>query len=386
MTTTVGVNLLWLVPGVVGGSEEYTVRLLHAVGDLDPADVRLRLYARPELAWAHPELVARFDTRTAPAALSAKVARVAAEHSWLAWATRGDDLVHHPGGVVPWVRSTPTVLTVHDLQPLDLPAHFSPVKRRWLGAALPASVRAARLVLTPSAFTAARVVERLGVGPDRVRVVPHGHAPVEPGPPPADVVARLARRYGRFVLYPTIAYPHKRHLDLLEAFGRLAPTRPELSLVLTGGPAQETEAIERWCAASGLGPRIHRPGRVPADELDHLLRAAAAVAVPSEYEGFGNPALEALLRGTPTVVSDAGSLPEVVGGAALVVPARDPAALAGALARILDDPVVADDLRRRGPERAATFDDRRAGTALLAAYRDAASPTVAARRPGDAAP
>jgi glycosyltransferase involved in cell wall biosynthesis len=387
MTAVVGVNLLWLVPGVVGGSEEYTVRLLAAVARRPPGDLRLRLYARRELAAAHPGVLDGFETVTAPRTLGAKPARVAVEHTWLARVSRGDDLVHHAGGVVPVVRSTPTVLTVHDLQPFDLPDHFSPVKRRWLHLMVPRSVRAARLVLAPSRFTAARLVDRLRAEASRVRVVPHGHDRVEPGPPPPDVADRLARRYGRFILYPAIAYPHKRHLDLLDAFARLAAERPELSVVFTGGPAQESASIEDWCRSCGLGPRVHRLGRVPAGELDHLLRAAVAVAVPSEYEGFGNPALEAMARGTPVVVADAGSLPEVVADAAAIVPARDPAALAVALAGVLDDPARAADLAARGPRRAAHFDDGSAADALVDSYRVALDAAVGGfPRPGRASP
>lgn len=387
MTSVVGVNLLWLVPGVVGGSEEYTTRLLLAVAQQAPADLRLRLYARPDLAAAHPDLAERFETVVAPRAMAAKAGRVAVEHSWLASASRRDDLVHHAGGVVPALRSTPTILTVHDLQPLDLPANFSPVKRRWLGLMIPRSVRAARLVVTPSRFTADRLVQRLGLDVDAVRVVPHGHPPVPAGPPPPPAAAGLASRYGRFILYPAIAYPHKRHLDLLEAFARLAAERPELSLVLTGGQAGASIDVERWCESSPAGDRVHRLGRVPADDLDVLLRAAAAVAIPSEYEGFGNPALEAMARGTPAVVADAGSLPEVVGDAAVVVPPRDPITLACALARILDDEQWAGELRRRGPQRAASFDDRRAASALVDSYRVAlGAPLQGFRPPGPLPP
>lgn len=371
MSHVVGVNLLWLVPGVVGGSEEYTVRLLTALDDLAPADLRLRLYVRDELAEAHPGLVARFETVTAPRMLRAKAARVAVEHSWLAAATAGDALVHHPGGVVPAVRSTPTVVTVHDLQPLDLPANFSPAKRRWLAMMLPRSAAAARLVLTPSRFTADRIIARFGLEPARVRVVPHGHPALPAGPPPPDAVRRLAQRYGRYVLYPAIAYPHKRHQDLLDAFAALSPQHPDLSLVLTGGRGPRSNDIDAWCRSTGLDHRVHRLGRVPEAELDHLLRAADVVAIPSEYEGFGNPAVEAMVRGTPTVVSDAAALPEVVGDAALIVPAGNSAALAGAIRLVLDDPSMAADLRRRGPERAARFDERTGATALLDSYRDA---------------
>jgi alpha-1,3-rhamnosyl/mannosyltransferase len=374
VSAVVGVNLLWLVPGVVGGSEDHVVGHLLAVGDLDPPELRLRLYAQPGLARAHPGLVERFETVTAGGPLGTKAGRVAVEHTWLALACRRDDLVHHPGGVVPLVRSVPGVVTVHDLQPLDLPAHFPALKRRWLAATLPRSVTAARLVVTPSRFTADRLVERLGVDPSRIWVVPHALVPADATPPPADQARRLAAAHGRYLLYPAIAYPHKRHVDLLEAFARLAPTYGDLNLVLTGGPAQETPTIERWCRASGLGHRVHRLGRVPRSELDLLLRCAAAVVVPSEYEGFGIPALEAMARGTPTVVADAGSLPEVVGDAAVVVPPRRPDALADALAGLLDDPGRAARLAAAGRLRAARFDRRSAAEALVGVYRQALDP------------
>lgn len=369
---TVGVNLLWLVPGVVGGSEEYTLRLLRAVDQLACDDLWVRLYGPAALFEAYPELTRQFETRVAPVSGGSKGARIAVENSWLAAVSRLDDLVHHAGGVVPLIRSQTSVLTIHDLQPLEMPQHFSPAKRRWLGAMLPHSARAARLVLCPSDFTASRVSALLKVPDQRIRVVRHGHEPTEPGVLDQVVDAELRQRYGRYLLLPAIAYPHKRHVDLVLALDRLRHRFDDLSVVMTGRAGPETPELERLTRELGLDGRVHHLGRVPEDELDALYRSAIALVFPSTYEGFGNPALEAMARGCPVVATTAGALPEVVGSAGLLVPPCHPGALAAAVARVLDEPGLADQLRAAGTEQASRFSWLAAGRSLADSYRQAA--------------
>jgi len=368
---TVGVNLLWLVPGVVGGSEEYTLRLLGALDQLGADDLWLRLYGSPDLFEAYPHLARQFETRVSPVGSASKGVRIGAENSWLAAVSRHDDLVHHAGGVVPFVRSQTAVLTIHDLQPLEMPENFSALKRRWLGTMVPRSVRAARLVLCPSEFTAGTITERLGVPPERIRVVHHGHEPTEPGVLDEAADTALRARYGRYLLLPAIAYTHKRHADAVTALDRLRSRFGDLHLVCTGRPGPETPALERLIEELGLADRVHLLGRVPAGELDALYRSAAALVFPSAYEGFGNPALEAMARGCPVVATTAGALPEVVGDAGLLVPPGRPGALAAAVARVLDEPGLAERLRADGVARAARFSWLRAGRELGTAYRDA---------------
>src|SRR5579859_2773376 len=207
MTLRVGVNLLWLVPGVVGGSEEYTTRLLAGVANERPDDIDLVLFVlRPFLA-AYPELAAAFPTDAIPLSGRVKEARVAAEATWLAWrsARRQVDLVHHAGGTMPVVRSRPGIVTVYDLQPLLLPAHFRPLKRRYLEWRIPPSIRKARLVLTQSEDSKRSVVTRLGADPDRIAVVPPGIG-IEPEPETGPTVdpASFYGIDGPFFLYPAI--------------------------------------------------------------------------------------------------------------------------------------------------------------------------------------
>ena len=134
----VGVNLTWLVPGVVGGSEEYLVRSLLALPPPDRLQPEVVIFGLDALAGAHPELAERFELVTLPLRGRLKSARVAAESSWLAVQAhrRRLDVVHHGGGVLLWAPGR-TVVTIHDLQPLELPASFSTLKRRWRNGCCP---------------------------------------------------------------------------------------------------------------------------------------------------------------------------------------------------------------------------------------------------------
>jgi alpha-1,3-rhamnosyl/mannosyltransferase len=364
------VNLLWLVPGVVGGTEDYAVRLLGALAAHPHPSVQVTLFANRMLASAHPDLVARFPTTVAPISGSSRPLRVGAESTWLAAAARlaGVDLVHHPGGTVPLVRSRPSVVTIHDLQPLVRAETFSPRKRAYLRARLGPSVRAARLVMTVSEHARRSIVDLLGAEPDRVVIV---NAPV----PRRDLGGgpQAGAPSDPYILYPAITYPHKNHVVLVRAFARLAATHPRVRLVLTGGAGGAEEAVAAEIARLGIAERVDRLGRVPRAELDGLVSGATALAYPSRYEGFGLPVLEAMAAGCPVVVAAATALPEVVGDAGVLVDPDDEQGWADALAALLDDPARRADLAVRGLARAECYTPAAASIALVNAYLRAAA-------------
>ncbi|MCB0972392.1 MAG: glycosyltransferase family 4 protein [Acidimicrobiales bacterium] len=374
----VGVNLLWLVPGVVGGSEEYTTRLLRGLAADPPPDLHVTLFALAPFAAAHPDLVAAYPTVTAALDGTSRARRVAAEATWLAREARrrNIDLLHHAGGVVPpgpAIGSFPSVVTIHDLQPLAMPENFTPLKRRWLARMLPRAAASAAVVLTPSEPASDAVVARLGVARERVRTVPHGIEP--PAEVPPDRVARVRDRYrlgDQVILYPAITYPHKDHVTLVEAFARVAPERPGLTLVLAGGAGPSEADVAAAIRSSGVGDQVRRTGRIPWSDLTALYAASTVVAVPSRFEGFGAPALEAMAAGIPAVVADATALPWVVGDAGLRVAPGDVRAWSNALARVIDEPAVHDTLAAAGRARAAGFTWDRSAAALAAGYRAAA--------------
>lgn len=377
--TRVLVNLLWLVPGVVGGSEESTTDALRAVADaLDGQDasarIDLHLAVLLPFADAHPDLAARFPLHVLDQDGRDKRRRVLAEQTWLPATTRaiGAEVVHHAGGVLPLRHPARSVLTVHDLQPLDMPANFRMSKRIYIRSMAGRSVRGTDVLTAPSDFTRDRLVAVLGASPERIEVVPWWVAPhtapvAEPFPLPPGLGD------DPYFLYPAITYPHKQHVVLLEAFALLARSHPAVRLVLTGGAASAEADVQARMRRADLDGRVLRTGRVPSEQLESLFAAATAVAVPSCYEGFGLPVLEAMVRGVPVIAAAAGSLPEVARSADLVA-ADDVDAWAAALGAVLSES-PADRAQRiaAGHARAARFTPERTATGLLRAYRRARS-------------
>lgn len=372
---TVLVNLLWLVPGVVGGSEDSLTDALRGIAAIAPDDLRLRLAVLEPFAAAHPDLADAFPLEVLADDGTNKARRVLAEQTWLARTARRIDarVVHHAGGTVPLAHPGRVVLTIQDLQPLDLPRNFSLAKRSYLATMLGRSARAAAVVQVPSEFTRERVVALLGVDPGRVRVVPWSTRP------PADdgsIDLSAARDAGvvpdvPYLLYPAITYPHKHHRILLDAAARLQGPGAESVLVLTGGAAGAEPEVAERIDALGLTDRVWRTGRVSTERLDALYAGASGVLVPSRYEGFGLPALEAMQRGCPVAVARSGSLPEVVGEESLVDP-DDVTAWTDAMQSLLSMSEADRSARvARGHELAARFGRERTAEGLLDAYRSA---------------
>lgn len=361
----VAVNLLWIAPSRVGGSEQYLERQLLG---LDAADVRATLYCTRDFLLAHPDLADRHACVEAPGGQDWRAGRIAAEHTWLAARTHRADVVHHGGGTAPLVGAGPIVLTVHDLQYLTFPHYFSRARRAYLDAMMPRSVRRASVVTVPSAYVRGTVVDAFGIDPDRVVVVPHGVPAVEV--PSADDLAEVRVRAGLgdrpYVVYPAITHPHKGHRVLVDMLDHLDP---QLHLVLVGGEGAAEPDLRTAIAASRHRRRVHRLGRVPDHERDALLSHAEALVFPSEYEGFGAPLVEAMAFGTPIVCSSAAAVTEVAGDAAVVVAERSGAAWA---AGVLSAVGRRRELVERGHVRRSDFTLATAGAALATAYRLAA--------------
>ena len=354
MTARVAVNLLWLRPGVVGGSENLICGFLGAVAERAESgrsEVELTLFFTEGFVDAHPDLVAQCRTVQVPSVPGGRPGRVMVEATWLPRQLAGFDVVHHAGGTLPSRSGPPSLVTVHDLQPLDRPEAFGAVKRRWLRRQLPATVAGADALHVTTSFVARGIEERFPEHAGKVTVVP----PVVPAlsSDPAGDRGRLARLglTGPFVLYPAITYPHKNHGVLIDAVARCRRDHPSLQLVLTGGPGPDDEVVRQKLSIAD-----RHLGRVAREDLEVLLRQAAAVAFPSRYEGFGLPVVEAMRAGTPVVAADTTALPAVVGQAGILVAPDDLDGWVDAIGRVLGDPSEADRLVRAGAERASAFD------------------------------
>jgi glycosyltransferase involved in cell wall biosynthesis len=345
----VGISLLTLVPGQLGGSETYVRELLRSLGRVGELSYRVLLPpVAPDAAEGLPAETASDYRRawTVPQRVVAMTAAVARPGP-LRRGLRGADVVHYPLTLrIPALA--PSIVTLHDVQHLDLPDMFPRSELLFRRLAWHRSVRSAERVIVPSDFVRDRAVAHLRLDPARIRVTPLGldHASLAPGPEQRDP----------FLLYPARAWPHKNHRRLFEAFALVRRERPDLRLVLTGGG-------EFTSLPDGVDARGHIPWR---DVVD-LMQRASALVFPSLYEGFGQPPLEAMACGCPVASSNAGALPEVVGDAALLFDPHDPTAIAAAVLDLLADPAP---WRERGLARAQLFSWDETARRTDAVYRE----------------
>jgi glycosyltransferase involved in cell wall biosynthesis len=333
----VGISLLTLAPGDLGGSETYArqlVRALGAVGELEyttfvPSRTADAAGGLPAVRVREPPFARRGPPRIPAMAVAARMSREL--RSGLARC----DVVHYPLTVPIPRADLPAVVTLQDVQHVDLPELFSASRRRFRHSAYDGAARNADAVIVTSEFVRGRALETLGLDPGRVHVIPLGvdHALFHP--------AEESRE--PFLLYPARAWPHKNHARLLEAFALLRAELPELRLVLTGGGLERLGAVP-----AGVIVR----GSVPLDELASLYRRAACLVFPSLYEGFGLPPLEAMASGCPVAAADAGAIPEICGGAAVLF---DPESVDAIATGVREALALADELGVEGIARAAGF-------------------------------
>lgn len=284
----------------------------------------------------------------------------------------GVDVFHgmdHVG--VPFVgRSGRYVATVHDVIALMLPETFTPRHRLVVRTALAMVRRRADLVIVPSRAVKRDVLQRLGLPGDRVVVTPEGCEPRFRPTPCAEVLAR----YGlppRYVLAVGTLEPRKNLTTLLQAFARLRRETgidPALRLVLVGARGWLDGPIYETVRSLGLGETVHFAGFVDDDDLPAVYSGASLFVFASLYEGFGLPLLEAMACGVPVITSNVSAMPEVAGGAAVLVDPRDVDGLAAAMARVLRDDRLRDRLRGAGIARAGQFPWEATARRTLDAY------------------
>jgi glycosyltransferase involved in cell wall biosynthesis len=359
----VALSLLTLFPGRAGGAETYVRGLLAGLREIGFADLTVlgNRHIGSDYAGWPVRVQPRYRTGDSDAT---RFVAMNAGRIWPRLDGRPFDVVHYPVTVpVPRIAGAPRVVSLLDVQHHELPDMFSRAERWLRGWAYDDAARGADRVLTISEHARRTIVERLGIAPERVEAIHLGvdHARFTPDGPRRDDL-------GDYVLYPANAWPHKNHDRLLAAWRSVDPA---LTLVLTG------QAMGRSFAAD----RVTHLGHVPQADLPALYRGARAVVFPSLFEGFGLPPLEAMACGTPVAASDAGSIAEVCGDAALLFDPHDPGAIADAIGRVASDEPLRERLRTAGTARAAGFTWSEAARRHLATYASVAEPS---RSPGPA--
>jgi glycosyltransferase involved in cell wall biosynthesis len=303
-----------------------------------------------------------------------RAARIVAEQWRLPGVARRQrlDLLHAIAFGVPWAYGRRKLQTVHDLSFLVMPDTMPWRYRAYWKWAYGTAARGSVALTTVSEFTRRDLVHRLGWDLSRISVVPSG---VDPVFSPATSVAeldgrlRLAGVPRPYVLFVGTLQPRKGLDTLFEAFAQLRRDHPDLHLVLAGARGWGYPEPDAMARLYGVGGAVQHRTSATLPEIADLYRGARLLLFPSRFEGFGLPPLEAMACGTPVVVTDTSSLPEVCGDAALYAPVGRADFLAEQAERLLSDAGLRRQMVESGLARAAEFSWPRAAEKMLAVYR-----------------
>lgn len=285
-------------------------------------------------------------------------------------AARRLDLLHSPDFIPPFQGNFKSVITIHDLNFIHYPQFLTPESERYYGQIHRAVERAGH-VIADSHATRQDIINLLNVSPERVTVIYLAANPVYRLITDQQEVQKAAWRYGLpadFIIFVGTLEPRKNVPTLLKALRLLCDGGADVHLAIVGRKGWLYEDIFTSITDLKLADRVHLLQDVSNEDLARLYNAARCLALPSYYEGFGLPPLEAMACGTPVVVSDCASLPEVVGDAGLLIDPTNPESLADALERVLTDSDLAADLQQKGLHQASKFSWARAAHQTMSVY------------------
>jgi glycosyltransferase involved in cell wall biosynthesis len=360
----IGLNLLYMLPGIVGGTETYAAGLLHGLSGTDVADQFVVFVNLESADWPLPD-DSRFRRVVCPVRAVSRMARYRYEQFRLpAQALAGGvELVHSLGYVAPLRLHCPSVVTVHDVHHLAHGRLREWPRRLLLARMIRRSVRRASAVIAVSRYSREAVARAYDVPADAIDVVWEAPNP----------------RLSDGALIPTSRAARPPHQDAyLLAFGGITPNKNIDRLLRAFALARDRHGVSQRLVMVGRLPASVRPqdtagvvatGYLDESELARILGDADALVFPSLYEGFGLPVLEAMAAGVPVICSRAAAIPEVAGDAAIYFDPRDVEDMASKIALVSRDAALRGDLAARGRVRAASFSWERAARETLAIYR-----------------
>jgi glycosyltransferase involved in cell wall biosynthesis len=284
---------------------------------------------------------------------------------------RGLDVLHSPDFIPPFRRNCKSVITVHDLAFLFYPNLLTQESAHYYGQ-IDQAVRNTDHIIAVSKSTRRDIIHRLGAPEEKITVIYEAAHPIYRPLDDERLLRQVREKYhlpDDFILFVSTIEPRKNVPTLLLAYRQLLDgyKRSE-ALVLAGERGWLFEEVFALVKELGLESHTLFLGRVPVEDLLYLYNAARLLVHPAVYEGFGLPPLEAMACGTPVVVSNVSSLPEVVGDAALLVDPENVSEWTVAIWRLLTDENLRADMREKGLKRAAHFSWEKAARETLAVY------------------
>lgn len=365
------------------GSGQYLLHLLHALNEIDQRNEYVLLGAKPIAV--NGNALAPFPYRVSsvpsPARRNENIEKVVWEQiTGPAAAHQADiDLFHVPYFAPPLFPRTPTVVTIHDVIPLRLPAYQASAMVKAYMRLVARAAHNATLIITVSQHAKQDMMDALRLPAERIRVTYEAAGDEYKPITDTAVLAQARKRYGlgeRYIFYLGGLDQRKNVSQLVRAFAHLYKQldQPDLQLLISGNPDKQKGPFfpDPRPIAAELGITDQVIYRFVEEEDKPAMYSGASLYVfPSIYEGFGLPPLEAMSCGAPVVCSNRTSLPEVVGDAAITVDPEDTRSLVEAMRSVLTDSSLAMDLRARSLQRATLFNWRKTATETLSAYEEA---------------
>jgi glycosyltransferase involved in cell wall biosynthesis len=350
-----------------GGISTYTLRLIEALARLDTVTDYCILRSRKERKALQSEARLRSVSCWTPSHHRLERWALGAEIAWL-----GLDLLHSPDFIPPAFGYRRSIITVHDLNFLHFPQFLTTESLHYYNGQIEWATHRADHILADSYATKADLISMVGVPGDKIAVV---HLAADPAYHPVSLekAGRVVAQYGLepgYILFVGTLEPRKNVTGLLQAYRLLVDAKAaDAKLALVGGKGWLYDEIFERVETLRLTERVRFLHNVADIDLPSLYSAASVVVTPSFYEGFGLPPLEAMACGTPTVVANRASLPEVAGEAGLLVNPDDAGDIAQAITRVLTDKPLRARMREDGLVQAARFSWERTAHETLKVYR-----------------
>jgi glycosyltransferase involved in cell wall biosynthesis len=351
------------------GIHGYIYNTLTHLGEFLPDDWRVTAMVSKDSPHQFPKVTMRHAMLNTESPLK----RILWEQTIQPFVVRKFDLFHAMTFVSPVALTRPSVVTVYDLSFVHYPQVLSSARRMYLRTLTEWSCKRARRVIAISQSTAQDVHQTFGIPLENIDVALGGYDETRLFPLPQEAIDAFRKEKGlpeRFWLFIGTLEPRKNITTLLDAYAQL-PVDERLPLVLGGGKGWDYAPIFERIQRYGLEDWVTTPGFIPADELALWYNSAEVFLYPSIYEGFGLPVLEAMACGTPVVIADASSLPEVGGVCGLTVPPLDRDAWAAALRRVYADSAWRQAASLEGIQAAKAFTWRQTAHDTVRAYERA---------------
>lgn len=364
----IGINLLYLLPGIVGGTQTYAQELLCALADVDTRHDYLLYVNQEAAALPLPDSTSgRFQRVVCPVSATSRRARYQYEQVHLPRRCRADriDLLHSLGYIGPIYTPCRHIVSIHDLNYIGHRQAMGWQRRLPLQFFVRRVARRCQHIIAVSEFSRRQIVADTGVSPEKVTAIHEAGRPPLPAIETSDILSQYALE-SPYILAFTSLSAHKNIERLLEAFAQLQQELPH-RLVLVGHMPPDSD-LQNQIRHLQLTQRVLVTGYVPDAHVMPLLQYADLFVFPSWYEGFGLPLLDAQQAGVPIASSNAASLPEVAGEGALFFDPHSTQEMAQAIRRGVQDAALRDYLRQKGTANLARFSWRQAAQETLAVY------------------